>query len=371
MGSGKASRSVLRRAGIISTGAGNGSLQMSYTANQGLRGAICAAFCGAVLVVAGCSGGPRSAARVTAPASPAIVEGVALLGQGHPLLGRVWSVRERRYVDPARVEAEVRASRFVLLGERHGNPDHHALQGRLIAAAGRDGRRAAVVAEQLDFDQQPAIDACRSGCADVGAELGARVNWDRSGWPPYAVYRPVFDAAGAVRAPVYAGNAGAKRIRALSRGEAPSAEEAPWVGKARAPLSTRGRERLVADLTEGHCGHLPSEYAESLVLAQRLRDASMGATLLRAAVAADRPDTVVLVAGTGHARRDYGVPTLLDAEALVVGFVEVSDGEGRPEKYGPVEGFDYLWFTRRVDEPDPCEKLRERLEKMKPGGRAS
>jgi len=27
--------------------------------------------------------------------------------------------------------------------------------------------------------------------------------------------------------------------------------------------------------------------------------------------------------------------------------------------------FDYVWFTPRVDESDPCEKFREQLEKMR------
>lgn len=337
---------------------------MSYTASPGLRGAgragLTATVCGAAFLAAACAGSPRAGEHADAARVPAYPEVASLLGAHHALVGRVWSVRERRFVTPARVEAEVRASRFVLLGERHGNPEQHALQGRLIAAAGRDGRRTAVVAEQLDFEQQPAIDACSRDCGEFGAELGARVEWAKSGWPAYANYRPVFGAAGAIRAPVYAGNAGTKRIRALSRGEAPTPAEAPWVSTAREPLDAAGRERLVADLTEGHCGHLPSGYAESLVLAQRLRDASMGATLTRAAAAEQRPDTVVLVAGTGHARRDYGVPTLLCEPALVVAFVEVADGERRPEEYGPVDGFDYLWFTRRVDEPDPCEQFRKR-----------
>lgn len=283
---------------------------------------------------------------------------VRLIERHHPLVGRVWSVRERRFVPPARVEADVRAARYLLLGERHGNPDHHALQGRLIASAAQGGRRVAVVAEQLDFDVQPAIDECRRDCADFGADLGARVNWAASGWPAYAVYRPVFDAAGAAKAPVYAGNAGAKRIRALSRGDAPTAAEQSWVARAKTPLEGLGRDRLVADLTEGHCGHMPAQHAESLVLAQRLRDASMTSRLELAAASLEPQAAIVLVAGTGHARRDYGVPTLLGEPALVIEFVEAAHGATRPERYGPLDGYDYVWFTARVDEPDPCEKFR-------------
>jgi uncharacterized iron-regulated protein len=340
----------------MGAGSGVGADTSPSASGNGARGVRDASGSGAGASAAA----PRDASAVSTPGD------VRLLGRDHPLAGRVWSIRERRFVPPSEVETAVREARYALLGERHGNPEHHALQGRLIAAAARGGRPVALVAEQIDFEQQPAIDACRRDCADFGAELGARVQWSASGWPPYALYRPAFAAAGEARAPVYAGNAGAKRIRVLSRGEAPTETEAPWVARAREPLPALGRERLVSDLKQGHCGHLPEGYADSLVLAQRLRDASMTARLQRAAAASERPAPVVLIAGTGHARRDYGVPLLLDAPSVVIAFVEVASGETRPQDYGPADAYDYLWFTPRVDEPDPCEQFRERLEKMKP-----
>jgi uncharacterized iron-regulated protein len=348
---------------------------MSSTVRSAWLGVACAA----AMLATACAGRGSDAVRAVdaasagsvVPASTAAAEPVVkLVGGDHPLAGRIWSTREGRFVAPARVEAAVRDARFALLGERHGNPQHHVLQGRLVAAAARGGRRVALVAEQLDFDQQPAIDACRRDCVDFGAELGARVNWAGSGWPDYPLYRPIFKAAGTAHASVYAGNAGAKRIRSLSRAQSPAPDEAAWVARAREPLAPLGRGRLVEDLKDGHCGHLPAEYADALVFAQRLRDASMTATLRRAADAADaadRPATVVLVAGTGHARRDYGVPTLLgERDVVVVAFVEVAPGETRARKYGSADAYDYLWFTPRVDEPDPCEQFRQRLEKMNP-----
>lgn len=304
------------------------------------------------------SGGPPPAA--SAAAAPAEVR---LVDRDHPLIGRIWSTREGRFVAEADVFAAAGRARFVLLGERHGNPEHHALQGRLVAATAAGGRAVAVVAEQLDFPQQPAIDACRTECDDFGAELGQRVAWAKSGWPPYALYAPVFEAAEQAAAKVLAGNPGAARIRALSRGE-PTSDEREWVTAAREPLSSRGREQLVRDLVDGHCGHLPAERTEPLVYAQRLRDAAMAATLARGAGA---DGTAVLVAGNGHVRRDYGVPTLLqEPRTLVIGFTEVSADERFAAKYAEPDAFDYLWFTARVDEPDPCEQFREHLQKLAP-----
>jgi uncharacterized iron-regulated protein len=219
------------------------------------------------------------------------------------------------------------------------------------------------VFEQLDFPQQTAIDACARDCADFGAELGARVRWSDAGWPDYALYRPIFDAAAAQRLPVYAGNPGAARIRALGRGGAAEPAEAAWLPLADAPLPSRARERLVDDLVEGHCGHLPRAQAGPIVRAQRLRDAALTATLRRAA---DAHGAALLFAGSGHVRRDYGVPTLLGSRStLVVGLVEVDAKRLRPRDYAALDAFDYVWFTPRVDEPDPCAQFRPSLEKLR------
>jgi uncharacterized iron-regulated protein len=297
------------------------------------------------------------------PGRAAPPDDVALLDSGHPLAGRIWSVRERRFVSPAELERVARTARLLLLGERHGNPEHHRLQGRLLEAAGGDGRPVALVAEQLDFAAQPAIDACRRDCADFGAELGARVDWERSGWPPYARYVPVYAAAARVGAGVYAGNPGAARVRALARGAAAEPAEG-WLARADRPLPARGRARLVADLVAGHCGQLAPAHAEPLVRAQRVRDAALAATLERVRP----PDGVaVLVAGNGHVRRDYGVPRLLAEPAVVVAFMEVEPRATSPAAYGPGDAYDYLWFTARVDEPDPCQRFREQLERGMPG----
>lgn len=302
---------------------------------------------------------PCAAAAAPAP----VAAEVRLVDRDHPLAGRIWSTRDGRFVAEEDVLAAAGRARFVLLGERHGNPEHHALQARVVAAAARGGRSLAVVAEQLDFVQQPAIDACRRDCADFGAELGPRVGWAQTGWPDYALYSPVFEAAANAGATVLAGNPGAARIRALSRGETAAPGE-HWAAAAREPLSDVGRERLMQDLVDGHCGHLPAERTEPLVRAQRLRDAAMAATLERGAGA---DGAAVLIAGNGHVRRDYGVPTLLpERDTLVIGFTEVAAVESTAAEYAERDAFDYLWFTARVDEPDPCEQFREQLRKLAP-----
>ena len=53
------------------------------------------------------------------------------LDRDHPLVGRVYAVREGRYLSPAALLDALVGARDVLLGEAHDNPDHHRLQAAL------------------------------------------------------------------------------------------------------------------------------------------------------------------------------------------------------------------------------------------------
>src|SRR5688572_24729238 len=79
------------------------------------------------------------------------------LGRNHPLTGRIWDVSSDRFIDrETLVERSARAD-FVLLGERHDNPDHHVLQGELLRSLIAVGRRPAVGFEMLGLDDASII----------------------------------------------------------------------------------------------------------------------------------------------------------------------------------------------------------------------
>src|SRR5215475_12056660 len=77
--------------------------------------------------------------------------------QKHPLVGRIWDVKAGSFIGEDALVARLVASRFVLLGERHDNPDHHALQAKLLRAMIEAGRRPALGFEMLATDDAPAI----------------------------------------------------------------------------------------------------------------------------------------------------------------------------------------------------------------------
>ena len=188
--------------------------------------------------------------------------------------------------------------------------------------------------------------------------LADALDWRRSGWPPWPMYEPIVDAALRARLPLVAANLSESATGTVRRGgvAALDAAFAARLGLER-PLPDDVRQRLAADIRDGHCGHLPERAIDNFVAVQRARDAHMAAAMRDAG-----GDGAVLIAGVGHVRRDVGVPrSLPDGEVAAVAFVEVRADMSAP----PTLAVDYIWLTPRVDDRDPCERFRRDLERLK------
>ncbi len=257
---------------------------------------------------------------------------------------------------------------MVLLGERHDNPDHHRLQAWIIDAIAGDKRRPRVVFEMIDAEKQRDVDRSLREYASGVDQLGEALAWDKSGWPPFAMYRPIFAAAVSRGLPIVAAGLSRSRLAAEEFVSAESLEgEDPVL---RVALPERLRDAMAADIRESHCGYAHEAMITTMIAVQRRRDLTMA----RAMLAAGRGpgNGAVLVAGFGHVRSDYGVPMVLrdlDASAAVrsVGFIEVQSDARRPAVYAEelraeTLPFDYVWFTPRANDDDPCEEFRTQLQ---------
>lgn len=270
-----------------------------------------------------------------------------------PRPGSAWT-RGALPVERAALEARLGAARFVLLGEVHDNAEHHRLQAGLVAAAARAGTRPTVVFEMLDPARQPAIDAFLAGGGRDPDALAAAVAWEQSGWPDFALYRPLFRAVLDAGLPIVA--AGLPRGGAL----APDAPERDAGFGLDEPLPPDEQAARLDEMFAGHCELLPREALAPMVDFQRARDARMALALRRAAGDDGR---AILVAGNGHVR-DPDVPALLVRSGVAraaianVGLLEVDpDGEIDPD----ADRFDLVLFTAAAEREDPCDRLRERL----------
>ncbi|MEI2384713.1 ChaN family lipoprotein [Breoghania sp. JC706] len=288
------------------------------------------------------------------------------LNRDNPLVGKIWSVGKQAFVTPEALAGDIASARFVLAGETHDNADHHLRQAWIVSALTEAGRKPAVVFEMISADEAGALKSYLAGTPKNASAMGKALKWKERGWPDWAMYQPIADAALAAGLPMAPGDLSretVKRFRkeglgALGKGIAES-----W--GLETPLPAAGQETLKQDLRDGHCGLLPEPAVEAMVPVQRARDASFADGLIANATA----DGAVLIAGRGHVRGDMAVPWYLRARApeasiRIVAMVEAEQGQSDPADYLPAPGvYDYLWFTPKAERPDKCEELKARFGK--------
>ena len=288
------------------------------------------------------------------------------LSQQHHLAGRIWRPEDGRFVSQNTLGEDLARSAYILLGEKHDNPDHHLLQARLIRGLTDRGRRPAVVWEMIPETRQPILNRYWARYSRDAAALGGTLGWDVSGWPDWDLYQPIAEAAMAAHLPMYAGGLSKAAVRTLARGK-PSfafAKRQRALGLSK-PMPEILRQRSLEQLYQAHCELMPRDAMTPLLNVQRARDAVFAEHMLAGSV----DDGALLIAGTGHVRRDIGVPVFLathqpDVRITTVAFLEVQDDVLDPTNYAAgfsasVLPFDYVWFTPRANDEDHCAKLRK------------
>lgn len=255
----------------------------------------------------------------------------------------------------------------MLLGEKHDNADHHRLQALVIQSLAREGTPPTLAFEMLSEDDRAALDAWHKLRPEDVEALGEMLDWQASGWPAWELYRPVFAAAVARQLPIEPANLSRKDLEQLrASGVDGMAAERKRKLALDPPPAAAARESLAQEIRDGHCGMADDRMVNSMLDVQRARDATLADALLRSAVPA------VLIAGAGHARKDRAVPLYVARRAperhvLSLAFVEVGRSPAEPDELDELErAFDFVWFTPRVDDLDPCERFREQLERLRP-----
>lgn len=236
-------------------------------------------------------------------------------------------------------------AQIVILGEVHDNPAHHANQALAVAFL----RPAAIVFEMLSPERASyATPAAR----DSAENLAAALDWEASGWPDFAMYYPIFEAA-----PEATIRGGDVLRDPLMRAMTDGAAAAFGAGAARFGLTEALAPELQAELEAeqmaAHCDALPPERMAGMVEAQRLRDAALAAAALEALAETGGP--VAVITGSGHARIDLGVPALIRRAAPEVKVISVGQIEAPAEAQQP---YDYWLVTDPAPREDPCAVFR-------------
>lgn len=261
----------------------------------------------------------------------------------------------------------LRKASLVVVGEVHDNPDHHAFQADVAGA-----RTGAAVFEHIAADKSEALArwfAARVGDADKDAHaLLAALDWGKSGWPPAAMFAPLFAAALRAGLIITPGDVPRARMAQVARqGEAALPAPERQSLHLDAPLPAPVEDALLDELEASHCGLVPRTQFGAMAFAQRYRDAALADAVL-AAIASQGAAT--LFAGNGHARADRGVPLYIrrrqpELRQRSVLQLEVEDGRTSFQDYAPAGTADFILFTPAVARPDPCEAMRKSFQPRK------
>ncbi|NSX56211.1 ChaN family lipoprotein [Parasulfitobacter algicola] len=243
-----------------------------------------------------------------------------------------------RVRDDALMQADI-----IILGEIHDNGFHHKGQAELIERINPK----AVVFEMLSSAQAAQINA---DPRDNLAVLGHRIGWAEAGWPDFALYQPVFEALG--ETPVVGAAQPRDKVR---RAFSETAFGVFGPEGTRFDLDQSLPDEQMAlrkDMQfRAHCNAMPMDMMAGMVEAQRYRDASFAAVMLATLDEYGAP--IVLIAGNGHARTDWGVPAMIilsepNIKTLSIGFIE----RPQPDSIPP---FDITIMTDPAIRADPCD----------------
>ncbi len=252
---------------------------------------------------------------------------------------------------------ELMKADVILIGELHDNPHHHELQADLIKSLANAKRLDAVLFEQLDTEQAPALAGLELKDLDRIPEL---LSWSNSGWPDFALYRPVFKEALEAQIPIIAANFPRSLTKKIYQEGYPvvfNAAEVESLGL-HIDLEREALRSLREAIYEGHCRLIPDAHLHSMIQIQRARDGMMALQLRRS----PQQGTSVYIVGSGHARRDYGIPKYLknlypNLKIYSIGLVEEQQ---EPTQTNP-SPYDLTLVTKAAQREDPCLALEKKL----------
>lgn len=223
----------------------------------------------------------------------------------------------------------------LMLGEQHDATEHHRQHRLAVQTLAQAGELAAVVLEMADAGHTTQGLPTQATEAQVQQALA----WRNSAWP-WAHYGPAVMAAVAAGVPVHGGNLPRQRNTATMK-------EPDWDQRV-APAVLEHQRQAVR---EGHCNLLPPAQIAPMTRIQVARDAQLAQTLVSVLMPGK---TVLLLTGSHHAHRRWGVPQHLPTHVSVKS-VRLAAGGLRDDD---PTGFDAVWTTPPVPPQDHCAALK-------------
>ncbi len=293
----------------------------------------------------------------------------------HPLMNKIWSIADQDFVSLESVQQKIQDKNIILLGETHDNIEHHQRQAQFIAYLAPN--KPAIAYEMLNQNQQAVIDQFElkeykhnQNSEEITDLFASTIQWEKSGWPEWSLYRPVFYRTIEAQLAMIATNMPLKKVRSVIKKGRSSLDQHYQDLLNKYQYDDALQAELEQEVQSAHCDMLPKSMLAPMLLGQQVRDLSMTQAIQKSA-----SKQVIVIAGSGHTRIDYGIPFYLAQEnptlsIASIAFVEVSDDELKPSDYISAWSqtakqlpFDYVWFTPRAEREDPCEKMKAYMKK--------
>ena len=276
----------------------------------------------------------------------------------HPLVGKIWSSELKHFLSAEQIETALLGVKYLILGEKHDNPDHHILQRSIIEHLIANNNLSLLAFEMMDPDSQERLDDIQSKRLEDLVAIQEYLDWDSEGWE-WSYYGPLIKSAYESAVPMVGANiSNSTMVELYGLSALPPEIDI---------LENSMKQQLNLDIDESHCGLLPESQFPAMVRVQQGRDYSMSQSL----GPVDNEGTKVLIAGNYHARKDLGVPNYLlennpgltSEEIISLSLMEVDPSETEPEMYlqqhDEIVAYDYIWFTPVISEVDYCASLRQ------------
>ena len=238
----------------------------------------------------------------------------------------------------------------MLLGEQHDAPQHQQRQREVLDALIAQRQAAALVIEMAE----QGVDTRQLPTNASEADARQALDWSASeaaGWD-WAVYGPLVMRAVRAGVPVWGGNLPRAQLRNTMQDAALDNR-----------LTASALQTQQNQIREGHCQLLPESQIGPMTRVQIARDRALASTAEGAMRAGQ---TVLLVAGNQHVRRDLGVPVHLGPQVKARVVLMQSGGDSATAGTGTVPSADrpvadQVWQTAPVPAKDHCAEFKAQM----------
>jgi uncharacterized iron-regulated protein len=299
----------------------------------------------------------------------AATEPLKLTNRDNQLVGKIWDVKNKAFINRQQLLHKALDANFVLLGETHDNIEHHRDHGWFINQISQKKPDVAIAMEMVNKKQADEINKNKNGNIDdvINILEQAKVGWEYDKY-----YRPVFSSILKNDLPLYPADLERSTMMKVVRDGKDSTPNELKQLLNKTPLPKTQQEALKKEIEATHCGMIDAAMTKAMMRGQRTRDAAMGNNLYKVSHAGgDKSKTrpVIMVSGSGHIRKDRGAPMYLkardpDAKIVAIAWLEVHDDATDPEEYikqwhSDTAPFDYVVFSPSANRPDPCEEMKK------------